>query len=160
MSMLMFESAFPVAASSVAPVVARTRTGGRRHNAAATNTVKEYAQMTTAEKRLFNLEKARAARRTTAPASPAPAKAPKAEKAEKAEKAAYVRTAIKLTNYGHGCRETVIDGVKVGIAWDGKTSTFVYVIGRKVAGAAADRGAAVAQLNVALAARGLPPVRA
>jgi hypothetical protein len=71
----------------------------------------------------------------------------------------YVRTAVKLTNLGHGRRETTIDGTKVGVAWNGAANTFTFFCGRRK-GSAADRGEAIAQLNVLLSEMGLGAVRA
>ena len=152
MSMFTFESAFPVAASAAAPVATgSTRKGGRRNGGKSASTaVKEYAAMTTAEKRLFNLEKARNARRSAAQTPSTPE-----EKSEK--RAEYVRTTIKLVNLGHGRREIEINGVLVGVKWNGEK--FAYFCGSK-RGTAADRGTAVAKLNVLTSEAGLGVVRA
>lgn len=93
-----------------------------------------------------------------APVAPAPvAPVVEAPTVPVAAPAEYVRTAVKLTNFGHGRRETTIDGTKVGITWTG--TTFAYFCGKR-RGTAADRGDAIASLNVLLSQNGLGAVRA
>lgn len=75
------------------------------------------------------------------------------------KKAPYVPTALKLTDHGHGRRSLKIDTTLVIVAWNGATKVWDYQVG-KVKGHGADRGEAIALVNVALANAGLPPVRA
>jgi len=119
-------------------------------------------QTAVAKRKATIASKAKAPVATVAPvAAPVATVAePKKETAvSKTAKPEYVRTAVKLTNLGHGRRETTIDGTKVGVAWNGATNTFTFFCGRRK-GSAADRGEAVAQLNVLLSEMGLGAVRA
>ena len=75
------------------------------------------------------------------------------------KKAPYVPTALKLTDHGHGRRSLKIDNTLVVVAWNGATKVWDYQVG-KAKGTGADRGDAIAQVNVRLANAGLPPVRA
>ena len=74
-----------------------------------------------------------------------------------AKKAPYVKTALKMVDYGKGRRALQIDATLVVVAWNGKT--WDYACGTRK-GTAADRGEAFAKVNVLLANAGLPPVRA
>jgi hypothetical protein len=137
-------------------------------------------QPTARERQLANLAKGRAvlaakrAAAASAKAAPVQAKAAKAvvstvtpvaartarAKAVSANAAAtngYVSTSVKLANQGHGLRTATIDGVLVGVKSTATGTT--YVCGKR-SGTAADRGAAVAALNLILAQNGMPPVRA
>jgi hypothetical protein len=94
-----------------------------------------------------------------APAAPvapvAPAPAPRKAKV----KPEYVATAVKLVNGGRGQYSQTINGTKVAVAWNGADKVWGFACG-KARGTAADRGAAVAQVNLLLAKAGLPAVRA
>lgn len=97
-----------------------------------------------------------------APAPVAPRTvAPKASKpAPKAPaKAKYVATSVALTNHKHGRYSLQMDNTLITLAWNGAERRWDYICGRNK-GSAADRGTAVAQINVLLAKAGLPPVRA
>jgi hypothetical protein len=103
---------------------------------------------------IANLTAALAALVPDAPeATPAPA--PRQVSA----KAPYVATSVKLVNHGHGQYSQEINGTKVAVAWNGADKVWAYSCGRSK-GSAADRGAAVAQLNLLLSKAGLPAVRA